>query len=110
MNLKYKWREQRIKREQQIVGSRSDDPENLLDKEDIEKKLIKEEPNIKMRRSTIERDFRIKTQNYEESLSLSNNPGQRILTNSSAITDFNTFGTSPNFYFSKKQKLGLGFY
>ncbi len=103
MNLKHHWREQRINREKQIVGLRTDENESIRDKENIEKKLIKEDNHRKLTRSSLERDLRLGLKSPEAD-NTNHSVNTRATTSQSFITnDLNTFGTSPSFYFSKQK-------
>lgn len=69
MDLKYKWREQRLKKEQKMADLRSEENEILIDKTGSQKhKINKNEGSaLKVRRTVTERDANAET--YEETSS-----------------------------------------
>ena len=67
MDLKYKWREQRLRKEQKIADLRSEENEILIDKTGSQKNRINKNEGsaLKARRTVTERDA--DTETYKES-------------------------------------------
>jgi len=106
MELKYKWREQRIKKEQKIADLISEDNEASLEREFIDGKLIKKYSQ-KNKKLVFENgsgmEQLLQGENTEipvhAAFRVTNNPSPNVNSN-----PFNSFGLSSNIYFSKELK------
>ena len=100
MDLKYRWREQRIKKEKEIAGLRGDGHDVFAENGTEKKKS--EEPK-KLRRTVTRRETEGEGQADDNTMIMANMI-QR-LNNISPFND-NANNISPNFYFAKSNKSG----
>lgn len=105
MELKYKWREQRIKKEQKIAEMISEDNEASLERDIADKKVIKKY-NKRTQRLVFENGSGMEQFLQGEHSDLPVHAAFRVTNNPSPNTNnaFNSFGMNSNYYFSKELK------
>lgn len=102
MDLKYRWREQRIKKEREIAGLRGDGQDASAEKGPIERKKSRIEEESKKPRRTFTRRETEGDGHSDDNAMIMASMIQRL--NNISPFNENASNISPNFYFTKSNK------